>query len=149
MRGAGLVPQKSPAEVHAILHAEDVALMLQQQATQLGGNSAYGQGEYGAGLYGTAADNYVTISPMPGEVWSVDYVETSCTSQSIPQFAVYLNTLDSSGLLGTSIDANLDTVEFPEMRITSGDTIIGVWFGGDVNSTATATAWGGTFNPDE
>lgn len=121
---------------------------LQTQNTQLGGASAYGQGNYGAGVYGESANNSVTISPVPGDVWSVDYIETCTNSQSIPSFVVYLNTLDQSGLLGMTIDANLDEVEFPEIRITSADTIICIWYGGDAGATATATAYGGTFEPE-
>jgi hypothetical protein len=123
-------------------------VQLQQQNTQLGGASAYGQGNYGQGVYGESANNSVVISPTPGDVWSVDYVETQTTSQSIPFFAVYLNHLDPTGLLGMSIDANLDEVEFPEMRMTSTDVIICIWYGGDAGAQAWATAYGGIFEPE-
>lgn len=121
---------------------------LQQVSTQLGGSSAYGAGEYGAGLYGTAADNWVVLSPTQGEVWDVDYVVCSSTSQSFTQFVVYINVLDQSGLLGTTYDGNGDMVQIPETVLRSADVLIGVWYGGDVGATATATVMGDIFTPE-
>lgn len=121
--------------------------ILQQRTTQLGGASNYGAGTYGFGTYGTAADNFVVISPTPGEVWSVDYIACTADSQSFTQFSVYLNSLDATGLLGNTINGNMDLVEFPEMVLRSADMIVCVWFGGDAGANATATAVGGIFEP--
>lgn len=123
-------------------------MILESWSTQLGGSSTYGAGAYSAGVYGEAASNAVVMSPTPGSVWVVDGILTATESQSFTQFVAYLNTFDPTGLLGTTIDGNLDEMPIPELRMVSSDIIIGIWYGGDPGSIATAGLDGDVFIPE-
>jgi hypothetical protein len=117
--------------------------VLDREQTILAGASNYGTGNYGDGIYSGGSNNYVIFEVKPyNEVWEPTMVICQTNSQSFTQFAVYYDIADPSTCLGMTYNGNQDTVYIPAVEMTANHRLIGVWFGGDVGSQASASLVG-------
>lgn len=85
----------------------------------------------------------VALGPaLPGVTWTVTNEAcstTSITNESV--FFLYLNQVGPHNLLAGSFSGNLDSASIP-VTIFPGQTIIGLWTGGDASAVATLSLYG-------
>ena len=86
----------------------------------------------------------VTLGPSsPGTVWMPTSCVISATSNNsgTTQFAMYQNYIADATFAGGSLTGSNDTASL-DMTLYPGQTILGVWSGGDAGATAVLTVYG-------
>lgn len=85
----------------------------------------------------------VALGPaLPGVTWTVTNEATSTTSiTNESNFYLYLNQVGPHNLLAGSFSGNLDSASVP-VTVFPGQTLIGLWTGGDASAVATLTIYG-------
>jgi hypothetical protein len=114
--------------------------------TQLGNpefdTGAYGYGLYGAGPYGGIIAginlNTVQLGPQyPRTNWQPSSVICSCDSPLPTTFTAFRNIISPSTALISSPNGNNDNLWLRATSLSAGESIIGVWFGGQAGANCT------------
>lgn len=110
----------------------------------------YGAGLYGYGLYGYGISTpgnvtgMIQIGPLvPHTWWTVSSVVIATASvNNLSTFYLYRNAISTGSIVGTSLNGNADTVAPATPPLTAGESLIGVWIGGDNGAQASMVLLG-------
>ena len=86
----------------------------------------------------------VTLGPsVPGTQWqpSTGVISVSSNNSGATQFACYQGFISDATFLGGSLSGASDTCTF-DLTLWPGQTIVGVWSGGDSGATAVLSIYG-------
>lgn len=100
--------------------------------------------ESGSGVANAQGKAIVRLQPLRAfEDWHVQRVSIQSTSSTlVPTFKLYKGSETPSSFIGGTFTGNLNSDPQLDLTLMNGESLLGVWEGGDVGSTCTMTITG-------